>query len=171
MEMKRLLFAWGLLAGIAWCTVLAGAQAASQAMSSHASGAKAATAGKNYRHHAGAMPESAKTFYSLTWGVDQLSAQLAESGQLVRFSYRVVDAGKAAVLHDKASTANLVDEKARVALQVPVMEKVGPLRQAGPPENGKSYWMAFSNKGNVVRSGHRVSVLVGQFRVDGLLVQ
>jgi len=65
----------------------------------------------------------------------------------------------------------MLDAKARVSLQVPTMEKVGPLRQSMAPENGKIYWMVFSNKGNLVKAGHRVSVAIGQFRVDGLIVQ
>lgn len=123
------------------------------------------------RHRVAGMPESARQYYALIWGVDQLSAKLVESGQLVRFSYRVLDVAKAAALNDRASSPQMIDEKARVALQVPTMEKVGPLRQSTAPENGKAYWMVFSNKGNYVKSGHRVSVLIGQFRVDGLVVQ
>lgn len=119
----------------------------------------------------GGMPASARQYYATLWGVDQLSAKLAESGQLVRFNYRVVDTGKAAPLHDKASSPQLLDEQAHVVLQVPNMEKVGPLRQATAPEAGKSYWMVFSNKGNHVKVGHRVSVVIGPFRVDGLIVQ
>jgi hypothetical protein len=117
------------------------------------------------------MPASARDYYVTTWGVDQLSVKLAESGQLVRFSYRVMDATKASALNEKTASPVLLDEKAHAVLQVPTMEKVGQLRQSGPPENGKSYWMVFSNKGNLVKPGHRVSVVVGQVRVDGLVVQ
>ena len=53
----------------------------------------------------------------------------------------------------RRATNRMIDEKARVALQVPTMEKVGPLRQSMAPENGKAYWMVFSNKGNMVRKG------------------
>src|SRR6266481_6373695 len=38
-------------------------------------------------------------------------------------------------------------------------------------ESGKSYWMVFSNKGSFVKRGNRVSVEIGRFRVDGLVVQ
>jgi hypothetical protein len=117
------------------------------------------------------MPASAVRLYELQWGVDQMSVKLAESGQLVRFSYRVTDADKAKVVHEKASNPYLLDEKVHAVLQVPTLEKVGPLRQSGAPEDGKSYWMAFSNKGGLVRAGHRVSVVIGEFRVDGLVVQ
>jgi hypothetical protein len=51
------------------------------------------------------------------------------------------------------------------------MEKVGQLRQSSTPEEGKSYWMVFSNKGEVVKRGDHVSVEIGKFRVDGLVVQ
>jgi len=31
--------------------------------------------------------------------------------------------------------------------------------------------MVFSNKGNFVKAGHRVSVVIGSIRFDGLMVQ
>ena len=126
---------------------------------------------KASRYAAEGLPPSARQYYAMIWGVDQLTVKLAESGQLVRFSYRVVDADKAQILEDKASSPSMLDEGAHVALSIPVMDKVGPLRQSMPAETDKTYWMLFSNKGNKVRSGHRVSVVIGSFRVDGLIVQ
>jgi hypothetical protein len=127
---------------------------------------------KKASHYAvGGMPASARQYYAVTWGVDQLTVKLAESGQLVRFSYRVVDAGRAQAFEDKASSPSLLDEGAHVALSIPVMDKVGPLRQSMPAETGKTYWMMFSNKGNKVHSGHRVSVVIGAIKIDGLIVQ
>ncbi len=135
-----------------------------------AADAPAAAPKKDSAYVAG-MPDSARTIYALTWGVDRLSVKLTKSDQLVRFSYRVMDVVKAAPLLDKASSPQLLDEKAHAVLQVPNMVKVGSLRQATQPEVGKSYWMVFSNKGNHVEAGHRVSVVIGQVRLDGLLVQ
>lgn len=123
------------------------------------------------RYIAGAMPASARNYYASLWGVDQLTAQLAESGQLVRFSYRIVDKTLARPLLDKVSNPSLLDERAHAVLAVPTMEKVGPLRQSGAAEVGKTYWVLFSNRGNVVHASDRVSVVVGSFRVDGLVVQ
>jgi hypothetical protein len=117
------------------------------------------------------LPDSGRVFYELNYGVDLLSVKMAESGALVRFSYRVTDADKALPLHDRASSPQLLDRKAGVMLQVPTMEKVGPLRQSTAPEVGKVYWMVFSNKGNYVRKGSQVSVLIGPVRLDGLVVQ
>ena len=117
------------------------------------------------------MPASAKGYYAIKWGVDQMEAKLTESGQLVRFSYRVIDPKKAAQLQDHGATPSMLDGRAHVALQVPTMEKVGPLRQAMGAEAGKAYWIAFSNKGFPVKQGDAVSVTIGTFRADGLIVQ
>jgi hypothetical protein len=109
-------------------------------------------------------------YYKLFWGIDSLSVKLAESGALVRFAWRVLDPEKARVLNDKKREPALIDPQAGVSLVVPVMEKVGQLRQSGPPEAGKSYWMVFSNKGRLVKRGDRVNVVIGEFRADGLAV-
>jgi len=112
----------------------------------------------------------AGSHYKLLWGVDSLGVKWAESGEIIRFSYRVLDADKARVLNDKSAEPSLIDPRAGVKLVVPSMEKIGQLRQSATPESGKSYWMAFSNKGRLVKRGDRVSVVIGQFRADGLVV-
>ena len=109
-------------------------------------------------------------FYELTWGVDSLNVKLVESGELVRFSYRVLDPVKARSLNDKQNEASLLDPKAGVRLAVPTMEKVGQLRQSAPPEAGRSYWMTFSNKGGHVVRGDRVDVVIGTFKANFLAV-
>jgi hypothetical protein len=117
------------------------------------------------------FPKRARSFYELVWGVDSLTVKSAESGEVIRFSYRVVDPEKARVLNDKKSEPYLIDEAAHVKLVVPSMEKVGLLRQSSAPEADKSYWMVFSNKGRYVKPGDRVNVVIGNFRANGLVVQ
>lgn len=109
-------------------------------------------------------------FYELIWGIDSISVKLVESGELVRFSYRVLDPTKASVLNDKQYAATLNDPQAGVSLVVPTMEKIGALRQGTAPEAGRSYWMAFSNKGRRVVRGHRVDVVIGAFKASNLVV-
>jgi hypothetical protein len=109
-------------------------------------------------------------YYHLVWGIDSLSVKLAESGEVVRFNYRVLDPDKARALGDKRSEPSLIDPRAGVRLVVPTMEKIGPLRQSSAPEAGKVYWMAFSNKGRPVKKGDRVDVVIGLFRAQGLVV-
>jgi len=90
---------------------------------------------------------------------------------MIRFAYRVVDPEKAKVLNDKKAEPFLVFPKAKVKLSVPEMEKIGKLRQSSSPEQGKSYWMAFSNKGRKVKAGDRVNVVIGNFRAENLVVE
>ncbi|HWC16418.1 MAG TPA: hypothetical protein VG498_05365 [Terriglobales bacterium] len=117
------------------------------------------------------MPKRATNFYQLFWGVDSLAVKSVEAGEMIRFTYRVVDADRAKPLNDKKIDPFLIDEKARVKLVVPSLEKVGQLRQSNTPEAGKTYWMAFSNKGRLVRPGDQVNVVIGNFRANGLVVQ
>ena len=112
----------------------------------------------------------ARTYYRVVWGVDSLGVKWAESGEVIRFSYRVLDADKAKVLNDKTNEPSLIDPRAGVKLVVPSMENVGQLRQSTPPEDGKSYWVVFSNAGRLVKRGDHVSVVIGTFHADGLVV-
>lgn len=108
--------------------------------------------------------------YRLFWGIDSITARLVESGELVRFTYRVLDPVKAHVLNDQQAQATLDDPKAGVSLTVPTMEKVGPLRQTSVQEAGRSYWVTFSNKGRRVKRGDRVDVVIGQFSANNVVV-
>jgi hypothetical protein len=110
-------------------------------------------------------------YFQDVWGVDSLTVKYTESGELIRFSWRVLDPAKAAPLHDKAAEPALFDPQAGVQLVVPQMEKIGKLRQSSTPIEGKSYWMAFSNSGRRVRPGDRVMVQIGQFHADWLVVE
>jgi len=133
--------------------------------------AKSVPTATSSRYRPDRFPKRAKDFYQMIWGIDSLAAKSAESGEVIRFSYRVLDPAKAKTLNDKMLEPYLLDERARVRLVIPALEKVGKLRQTSPPEAGKAYWMVFSNKGRLVKPGDRVNVVIGNFRANGLLVQ
>jgi hypothetical protein len=122
------------------------------------------------RYHPSRFSRRAELQYNLVWGVDSLSMKWTESGEVIRFTWRVLDADKAKALNDKKAEPSLIDPRAGVKLVVPSLEKVGQLRQSSTPVAGKAYWMAFSNKGRLVKRGDRVSVVIGKFRADGLIV-
>jgi hypothetical protein len=109
--------------------------------------------------------------YRRLWGVDELKLKATSSGALIRFSFRVVDANKAKVLNDKKVAPILTDETTGARLEVPIMEKVGQLRQTATPQNGREYWMVFLNRSHLVKPGSRVAVEIGNFRVSGLVVE
>ncbi len=129
------------------------------------------TAGARYRPER--FSKRASLYYDLVWGIDSLSVKYTEAGEVIRFAYRVVDGDKARPLNDKRAEPTLIDYQAGVQLVVPSLEQVGLLRQtpSGKPEPGKSYWMAFSNRGRRVRRGDHVDVVIGRFRAAGLVVE
>ena len=117
------------------------------------------------------LPMQAQRYYEGVWGIDSLTVKYTESGEMIRFSYRILDAEKAKALNDKQTEPSLIDPQAGVKLVVPQMEKIGQLRQSSTPMPGKQYWMAFSNNGRRVRPGHRVDVQIGSFHAEGLVVE
>jgi hypothetical protein len=132
---------------------------------------KPSAAGTPYRNQPPRIANRARAYYGLVWGVDSLSVKVTESGEIIRFAYRVIDADKAKPLNDKKTEPALIDPQAGIKLVIPELENVGQLRQTSTPEAGKSYWMAFSNSGRVVKRGHRVDIVIGQFHADGLMVE
>jgi hypothetical protein len=117
------------------------------------------------------LPAHARAYYQSMRGIDNMSVRRTASGNLLRFSYRVTDPALAKFLGDKSMTPYLYDEASHVLLEVPVMDNIGQLRQTGDLEVNQEYWMVFSNKGNLVKAGDRVNVLIGSFHIDGLVVQ
>ncbi len=127
--------------------------------------------GAPYRNQPPKMANRARAFYGLVWGVESLSVKAVESGEIIRFSFYVIDADKAKTLNDKSLEPALIAPEKGVKLVVPALEQVGFLRQMSTPVEGKSYWMAFSNSGRLVRRGDRVNIVIGQFHADNLVVE
>jgi hypothetical protein len=132
--------------------------------------AKPMTGGTRSPYRPDRFAGRAGEYYRLVWGVDSLAVKWTESGEVIKFTYQILDPEKAKVLNDKKNEPSLIDPQAGVKLVVPSLEKVGQLRQSSTPEAGKTYWMAFSNKGRLVKRGDHVIVVIGRFRADGLVV-
>ncbi len=122
------------------------------------------------RYQPNRFPRQAVAYYQNVWGIDSLSVKAVESGELIRFSYRVLDPAKAKALHDKKLEPALIFPGGSVKLVIPSLEKVGQLRQSGAPKADTAYWMAFSNPRRTVKRGDRVNVVIGHFHAEGLIV-
>jgi hypothetical protein len=156
-----------LLASSLFAVLAAGQTQAPAGQTTPAAPTKAATPVR----YVPSLSRRAQMYYEGIWGVDELRVKRAESGELIKFTWRVLDPDKAKRLNDKRLSPVLIDQQAGVKLIVPNMEKVGQLRQSGTPEAGKSYWMAFSNTGRPVKRGDRVSIVIGDFKAEGLVVE
>jgi hypothetical protein len=104
------------------------------------------------------------------WGVEVLGVQQASGGYMLEFRFRVLDAKLAASLFDRKIRPQLIDSATGARVIVPSPEKVGELRNVNPPEAGRNYWIMFANPGKFISPGRKVSVVIGDFRADGLIV-
>ncbi len=105
------------------------------------------------------------------WGVEVLGVRQTAAGYMLEFRYRVLDAARAKPLFERRTKPVLVDEQSGLSLVVPTPPKTGALRNSNPPLAGHTYWMFFGNPGGFVRPGRRVSVVIGDFRAEGIVVQ
>ncbi|SFI27375.1 hypothetical protein SAMN04515618_115134 [Collimonas sp. OK307] len=160
-----------LLACSLWSAASSAQSAQEQQASSAAPGTARASAGKSSRYQPVKIPKHARTFYQAYGGVDNLTVRQTASGNLIRFSYRVTDPARAKALGEKNVTPYMIGQRSHALLQIPVMDKIGQLRQTGTPEIGQEYWMVFSNKGNLIKAGDRVNVTIGSAHFDGLVVE
>ena len=87
-----------------------------------------------FRNQPVRLHRRAAVYYDMVWGVDSLSVKAVESGEILRFTYRVVDPERAKALHDKKVEPSLIAPERGVRLVVPSFEKVGKLRQSATPE-------------------------------------
>jgi hypothetical protein len=156
---------------VGWSMIVSAQSSPGKPQVSSAAGVKSPYAARARSYGQNRMTPKAREYYTLRWGVDSLNVRSVESGEIIRFTYRVLDPEKAQPLNEKRNEPSLIDPKAGVKLVIPSLEKVGKLRQSSSPEAGKVYWMAFSNKGRVVKRGDRVNVLIGSFQANGLTVE
>lgn len=105
------------------------------------------------------------------WGVKVLSINLSAGGYMLDFRYRVTDPQKALPLFDRRVKPFLVDEATGVTMVVPEPPKVGALRSTRPPQPERNYFMMFANPGAFLKKGQKVTVVVGDFRAERLVVQ
>jgi hypothetical protein len=109
-------------------------------------------------------------YYKRNWGVEVIGVKPVSSGYMLAFRYRILDPDKAKSLNDRKSKAYLIDEATGTRLAVPALENVGELRSGAAPVADRNYFMIFGNPGRLVKSGSRVSIVIGNFRVDQLVV-
>ncbi len=105
------------------------------------------------------------------WGIRVVSLRQTANGHLLDFRYRVVDPEKAALLLRREHKPVLIDEATGKKFPVPQMPKIGALRQSSlAPEAGKVYFILFKNPFGLLKSGSKVTVVIGDFKAENLVV-
>jgi len=105
------------------------------------------------------------------WGVEVESIRSTAAGYMLDFRYRVVDAEKARPLFKRQTKPYLIDQETGARLMVPSPAKTGPLRNSNLPKAERTYFMFFANPGQFIKPGKKVSVVIGDFRAENLVVR
>jgi len=105
------------------------------------------------------------------WGVEVTSIRMTANDHMIDYRYRVLDADKATDLFKRQIKPKLIHQETGKVLVVPETAKLGPLRNSNTPQEGKIYWMFFGNAGDLVKAGDKVTVVIGEFRVEDLVVE
>jgi hypothetical protein len=106
-------------------------------------------------------------------GIRMEGLRLSAAGYILDFRYRVLDPAKAAPLLDRKVRPYLLDEASGAQLGVPDTAKLGQLRTTGRnkvrPE--QDYFILFANPGRFVQAGNRMTLVMGDLRIENLVVQ
>ena len=105
------------------------------------------------------------------WGIEILGIRLTAAGKMLDFRYRVIDPEKASSLLSRQSNSYLVDQMTGTKLIVP-RTRLGPMRQtAVKPLANRQYFIFFTNRDGLVKPGSKVTVVIGDFKGENLIVQ
>ena len=112
-----------------------------------------------------------KTFMKRQWGVEVLFVRRVAAGYMLEFRYKVLDPEKAKALFERQTKPVLTHARTGAKLIVPTPAKTGALRNSNLPLADHTYWMFFANPGKFVKPGEQVSIEIGDFLADKLVVQ
>jgi hypothetical protein len=104
------------------------------------------------------------------WGIKVESARLSAAGYMVDFRFCVLDAVKAARIFDRKVMPYMIDQATGAKFIVPNPPKVGQLRSGGNIKEGKIYFIFFANPSKYVKSGNKITVEIGDFKVQDIVV-
>lgn len=88
-------------------------------------------------------------------------------GGLVDLRYKVIDPERATELHQAATPPAVVDEKSGLVVHELLMSH----SHSGAFKQGVTYYLIFNNAGDWIRRGSRVAVLLGNARVEDVVVK
>jgi hypothetical protein len=109
-----------------------------------------------------------------SYGIRVEALRLSAAGAMLDFRYRVLDPEKAAPLLDGRMQPYLFDAARSAKLGVPESPVLGRVRQTARNNKiltGRTYFIMFGNPGHAVRSGDKVTLLLGDLRITDLQVQ
>ena len=107
------------------------------------------------------------------WGVEVLGLRLASADMMIDFRFRVLDVDKDMILFDHQVKPYLIVDRNNIKLPVPMAAKVGAFRPTNRGKNikpNRNYYMIFGNPDRHVKAGETVTIVIGDFKVEHLVV-
>ena len=106
-------------------------------------------------------------------GIRTEGLRLSAAGYMLDFRYRVIDPAKAAPLLDRKVRPYLLDEASGAQLGVPDTAKLGQLRTTGRNKvvRDQDYFILFANPGRFVKAGSKMTMVMGDLRLENLTVE
>ena len=106
------------------------------------------------------------------WGIEVLGIRPTAAGQMMHFRYKVLDSEKAASLVSPGAKPYIIDQASGLSAKVPNLPKIGTLRQRSQvARKDIEYFVLFSNPGNIIKSGSKVTVVIGDLSINDLIVE
>jgi len=109
------------------------------------------------------------------WGIKLVGLRETAAGYFLDLRLRVLDPEKAAPLLSRQIQRHVIVEKSGAILKVPSAPMVGSLRSSVRTPNmvkaNRIYSALFANPGRHVRTGDRVTLVLGDFRAEHLSVE
>lgn len=104
------------------------------------------------------------------WGIKVEAVHLSAGGYMIDFRYRVLDAEKAKAIGDPEVKPYIIDQSTGAKFIVPSPPKVGPMRNTENLQEGRVYFIFFGNPGKYIKSGQKITVCVGDIKIENLEV-
>jgi hypothetical protein len=120
----------------------------------------------------GLVEETEQSGIEEEWGVRIRGVRLTAAGYMLDFRYQVLNPEKAAPLLKSKVKPYLIDQTSGAKLVVPNLPKVGALRQRSVRSDPDwTSFVLFSNPGKLVKQSGLVTVVIGNLRIEDLVVE
>jgi hypothetical protein len=121
---------------------------------------------------AGTESQAPETGVGERLGIKPLGVMLTAAGTMLQFRYLVVDPGRSHPVFDRQIKTYLVDQASGTDFGVASDSKFGPLRSSSrDPVAGKEYFILFTNPDRVVKRGNKVTIVIGDYKIEHVAVE
>ncbi len=101
------------------------------------------------------------------YGIQIDSVHLTAANYMMSFKFKVLDVEKATPLMSRKIDPYVVHEKSGSKFAVPVSPKIGAIRSTPKfAQEGKNYFIFFGNPSGYVKSGDRITIVIGDFKQE-----